>query len=282
MKPFGLQLAFRRVLVTGGGSGIGRGVALALAGCGATVFVAGRRLSMLEQTRELARGLPGRIIPIKADVRSPEQVDAAFAIVEADGGPMQALVHCAAEVGYQPAEGLSPDAFEEVVRSVLLGTYNAVHRWASPLLGAREPGTAIAVTSCVATQGTPGAVHSSSAKAGVEAMFRTLAREWGPHRLRLNILGPGFIAVERTESLYRNRDAIQPVVDQIALGEIGETSDAVNPIMFLLSEGARYVTGEVLVVDGGFRLTPNVLPKWKYETSAPESAQGPGSTDFVR
>lgn len=262
-------LAYDRVLVTGGGSGIGRGVALRLAGAGASVYILGRRVDALEETVAMATGSPGRVTPLQGDVRLPSTLDEAFEAMEADGGPVPALVHCAASLMYRPAAELSSDEFRDVVESLLLGAFNTLRRWARPLLAAGKTGVAVELTSCIASEGTPGAAHSSAAKAGIDAMVRTVAREWGPSGLRVNSVGPGFFPVERTQSMWDDDEVIAPIRDLIALLRPGELEEIVGPIVFLLSKSASYITGEVFVPDGGFRLTPHVLPQWKF----PERSQ---------
>jgi NAD(P)-dependent dehydrogenase (short-subunit alcohol dehydrogenase family) len=254
-----------RVVVPGGGSGIGRGVALALADAGATVFVLGRRREKLEETTALAASAPGRVVPLACDVLEEEQVAAAFAAIAAAGGPAAGLAHCAAAVTYVPAAELTPGEFREVVASALFGAFNVLSAWGRALLSVGRPGAAVFVTSSIAARGTPGAAHSSAGKAAVEAMMRTVAREWGPAGLRLNCFGPGFFPVERNAEWIGDPANVEPLEAKIPLGRLGELHEAVGPILFLLSDAAGYTTGETLNVDGGFRLTPEVLPKWDYE-----------------
>ena len=277
MAVLELPLAYDRVLVTGGGSGIGRGVALRLAGTGATVYVLGRRAEAVRETAELAAGRPGPVVALQGDVRDSDSLDAAFAAIEADGGPVPALVHCAASIMYRPAEELTPDDFRAVVESLLLGAFNTLRRGARPLLAARMTGVAVELTSCIASEGTPGAAHSSASKAGIDAMVRTVAREWGPAGLRVNSVGPGFFPVERTQSMWDDEEVIAPIRDLIALGRPGDLEEIVGPIVFLLTRSAAYITGEVLVPDGGFRLTPHVLPRWRFASGDP-SAGGPAAS----
>jgi NAD(P)-dependent dehydrogenase (short-subunit alcohol dehydrogenase family) len=204
---------------------------------------------------------------VPCDVTVPERVERAFATVEADGGPAQALVHGAASVEYRRARDLTPETFRTVIESILLGGFNTIHRWGSALLDAGLPGAAVAVTSCIAARGTPNVAHSSAGKAGLEALVRTLAREWGPAGLRLNAVGPGFFPVERTSVMWENAAATAPIVDMVALQRLGVLDEVVGPIVFLLTAAAGYVTGEVLVPDGGFRLTPHLLRDQKFETA---------------
>jgi len=258
------KLAVDRILVTGGGSGIGRATALELASAGATVYILGRNQASLEETVRQGKELPGRIVPVTGDVRDPDAVERAFKSIEADGGPVEGLVHGAASPHYQPAEQMTSSSFREVMESILLGSFHVVHRWGTALLRAGRPGRAVAITSAIASKGTPGAAHSSASKAGVEAMVKTLAREWGPAGLVINAVGPGFFPVERTQAMYENSEVVEKVSQQAALGRPGQIHEAVGPIVFLLTEGASFMTGQVVVTDGGFTLTPSVLPKLRF------------------
>jgi NAD(P)-dependent dehydrogenase (short-subunit alcohol dehydrogenase family) len=142
-----------------------------------------------------------------------------------------------------------------VVASTLFGTYNVVRRWALPLLDRPERGAAVLLTSNSASRGTPGVAHSSAGKAGVEALVKSLAREWGPHGLTFNAVGPGPFPVEKSVAAWSNPDVAGHMRDAIALGRYGELSEIVGPIVFFLTHGAAYTTGQALVVDGGLSLT---------------------------
>ncbi len=260
MASLQLRLCHDRIAVVGGGSGIGRATALRLAEAGATVYVLGRRLHALEQTANLSKGA---IIPVRCDALSPEDVDAAFQRMEADG-PIQALAHCAAAVNYLPARAITAQAFGNVVGSTLFTAFNTIHRWAAPLLDHGLPGVSVSLTSAMATLGTPGLAHSSAGKAGIEAYTKSVAREWAPKGLRLNVIGPGFFPIEKSRALWEDDKASGAIKRLIALGRLGRLEEIVDPIVFLLSEAASYITGETLVVDGGYRLQPDVFPTWTY------------------
>ena len=272
------DLLFDRVVVTGGGSGIGQGVALELARCGATCFILGRRADALEETVTRAQrdSAPGRIVPLQCDLRDPDAVDEAFASIEHDGGPAGALVHGALSFpGYSPGEDITPALFREVIDSALFGAFNVVHRWSTPLLAAGRAGVGIALTSAFATAGTPGSAHTSAGKAGIEALWRSLAREWGARGLRLNVVGPGFFPVERTRSMFEPGQPGARVVAQTALGRTGELNEIVGPIVFLLTAAAGYITGETLIPDGGFTLTPHVLAPWNFSPAKATTGERP-------
>jgi citronellol/citronellal dehydrogenase len=274
------DLLFDRVVVTGGGSGIGQAVALELSRCGTTCYIIGRRQAALDETVALAEAevTPGRVVPVSCDLRDVEAVDAAFARIEQDGGLAQGLVHGALSFpGYSPGEEIDPAVFRDVIDSALFGAFNVIHRWSSPLLSNGMQGAAVTITSAFATRGTPGSAHTSAGKAGIEALVRSLAREWGGRGIRLNVVGPGFFPVERTRSMFEPGQPGERVVAQTALGRTGELSEIVGPIVFLLTAAAAYITGETLVPDGGFTLTPHVLAPWSFRSPATSKDQLAGS-----
>jgi citronellol/citronellal dehydrogenase len=244
----------RRTVVTGGGSGIGRAVALALAETGGDVFVMGRRMERLQATADLARGLPGSITPITCDIRDRATVDAAFDAVE-KGGCAPALVHAAAEVYPCPAEQLTVEIFTDAIASQLTGAFNVVQRWALALLAAKTEGVAIAYSSALCARETPGISHSSGSKAGVESMLRSMAAEWADAGIRLNVIGPGMFpipGVHHEANWVGERAAF--VTQRVPLGRAGTTDEIVGPSLFMLSPAAGYMTGELVIVDGGLKL----------------------------
>lgn len=249
-----LGLAHDRIVVTGGGSGIGRAVAVSLAARGAHVYVFGRRPDALDATAALAAELPGTVVPVPCDVLDPEAVGRSFTEVERDGAPT-GLVHAAAQMVKMRARDMTPAAFQEVVASTLFGSFNVVRRWALPLLDRPERGSAVLLTSNSASRGTPGVAHSSAGKAGVEALVKSLAREWGPHGLTFNAVGPGPFPVEKSAAAWSTPEVARHMTDAIALGRYGELPEIVGPIVFFLTKGAAYTTGQALLVDGGLSLT---------------------------
>jgi NAD(P)-dependent dehydrogenase (short-subunit alcohol dehydrogenase family) len=242
------------VVVTGGGSGIGRAVVLTLAGAGVTVHVLGRTISRLEETVELCRSLPGKAVAVGCDVENAEAVDEAFGQIEAEGAAT-GLVHAAAHVVKMPARDMTPADFQRVVSSTLLGSFNVLRRWALPLLDSGVQGAAVMVTSNSASRGTPGVSHSSAGKAGVEALTKSLAREWGPSGLKINAVGPGPFPVEKSEAMWADPQVAKRVTSRVALGRYGELPEIAGPIVFLLTRAAAFTTGQTLRVDGGMSLT---------------------------
>jgi NAD(P)-dependent dehydrogenase (short-subunit alcohol dehydrogenase family) len=247
--------AVDEVIVTGGGSGIGRGVAIALARRGVNVWVMGRREEKLIETRDLCRDFPGKVVPLRCDIRDFDAVKAALVQAGTDG-PAQGLVHAAAEVWPCAAERLTPGIFQDAVLSQLVGAFNVFKNWAQPLIRCGKPGVLLCFTSAPAGRETPGLSHSSATKAGVEGLIRTWAVELGRFGLRLNAIGPGLFPLTDTLHTQDNFFDVEMFQRNVPLGRFGTADEIVAPSLFLLSKGASYITGEILRVDGGLQLRP--------------------------
>jgi len=239
----------RAALVTGGGTGIGRGIALALAAHGADVAITSRKLERLEPTAEEIRGRGVRALPVSADVRNPAEGEAAVLRTAEAFGALDIVVNGAAGNFVCRAEDLSPNGFGSVVDIDLKGTFH-VCRAALPHLRKRG-GVVLNISATLHYLGTASQLHVSAAKAGVDALTRTLAVEWGPYGIRVNGIAPGPIA--ETEGVRRllAGDKGARAVRLNPLRRLGTTSDVASAALFLCSEASSFVNGATLVVDGG-------------------------------
>jgi NAD(P)-dependent dehydrogenase (short-subunit alcohol dehydrogenase family) len=254
LDPLRLEPAFERALVTGAGSGIGRAVALALAAAGVEVVAMGRRTEPLEETRRLAEASPGGVTVQPGNVREESDVERVFGAAEARG-PVPTLVHAAAGAFLSKAEDISPNGFRAVVDTGLSGAFLVLRRWARALIDAGRPGVATVVSSALGAREVPGAAHSSAAKAGLEALTRSLAVEWGPHGLRVNVLAPGAVSTEGAdEGMWSDRAIHDHALAAIPLGRFGSIDEVVAAAMLLVSRQGAYITGSAIYVDGGWRL----------------------------
>ena len=261
----------KAALVTGGGSGICRGLALALAAHGCDVAVTGRRMEPLESVRSEIEALGVRGFAATGDVRDP---DAASAVVEASVeafGRLDILVNGAAGNFLCRAEDLSPNGFGAVVDIDLKGTFHMC-RAALPHLKAPR-GTVLNISATLHYLGTAAQLHVSAAKAGVDALTRVLAVEWGPYGIRVNGIAPGPIA--ETEGVKRLLvgKAKARTVDTTPLRRLGEIDDVSRAALYLCSDLASYVTGVTLVVDGGLWLASSRMSE-AWDASVAASAAG--------
>lgn len=244
-------LSGKTALVTGGGTGIGQAISLALARAGADVALASRSVEHLEETRASIESLGRRSIAQACDVRDAARVDSLLAQVSAAWGRLDILVNNAAGNFLCSAEKLSPNGFKSVIEIDLVGTFHC-SRAAFPLLSERG-GSIINITATLDYLGMPMQVHAGSAKAGIDAMTKHLANEWGPRGIRVVAIAPGPIGdTEGMRRLGGGRDAA--IAQSIPLRRLGTREDIASLAVFLASEAGAYITGTTIVVDGGQRL----------------------------
>ncbi|WP_432013022.1 SDR family oxidoreductase [Streptomyces cucumeris] len=241
----------RTALVTGGGSGIGRAVAQRWAAGGGHVTVLGRREEALRETVGLIEAAGGRADAVTCDVRDAAAVDAAVDQVAGRHGRLDVLVNNAAGNFVVPAEDLSPGGWKAVVDIVLNGTFHCTRAAARHMLPAGR-GAVLNVIAGYAWHGHPGTVHSAAAKAGVLAMTRTLAVEWGGRGVRLNCIAPGPTETDgASAALWPTEAARARVMGSVPADRFTTPEEVAESAAFLVSDRAAYVTGDVLVVDGG-------------------------------
>ncbi|MFF3618626.1 SDR family oxidoreductase [Streptomyces sp. NPDC002467] len=243
------------VLVTGGGTGLGKAIAAEFARLGADLVIAGRRVEQLKSAQDELAAVPGagRVTAAVCDIRDPERVAEVFDAAEAAFGLPDVLVNNAAANFPSPAEDLSPNAWRAVVDITLTGTWFMTREFGRRHLAAGSPGSIVNIGASYAWTGGPGFAHSAAAKAGVKNLVETLAVEWGPYGIQINGLVPGlFPHADMTADIRGGleraapdaKDARQPALRVGAPRELGWAAT------FLASPYARFVTGHTLVVDG--------------------------------
>ena len=245
-------MAGRRVLITGGGTGIGKSLARRCLDLDASVVICGRRQEVLEATKaEFDEAYPGRTAIHRCDIREPDQVEAMLDAVFAEQ-PLDMLVNNAAGNFLAKSEELSARGFEAVTRIVLNGSANVTlgvgRRW---IEGGRS-GSVVSIVTTYTRTGSPYVLPSACAKAGVEAMTKSLAIEWGPKGIRLNAVAPGPFPTEGAWSrLVPNADLEAAWKKRIPLRRFGEHRELADLVCFLLSGHAGYINGDTVTIDGG-------------------------------
>jgi NAD(P)-dependent dehydrogenase (short-subunit alcohol dehydrogenase family) len=251
MLPAG-TFADATVIVTGGGTGLGKAIAVEFARLGAAVGILSRRQEHREAGVAAVEAVGGRAAHAGADIRVPDQIAAAFDALEDALGPARILVNNAAANFPVPAEDLSPNGWRAVTQIVLDGTFFCSQELFRRCTAAGQPG---AVCNILATQsftGGPGMVHTSAAKAGVGNLTKTLAVEWAPQGIRVNALAPGLFPHEdmRADLQALRTEGADVDARRSPAGRLGQLHELGWAATWLCSPFASFVTGHTLVVDG--------------------------------
>ncbi len=239
------------VIVTGGGTGLGKGMALEFARLGANVAILSRAQEHRKAGVSAVESTGARGLGVACDIRQPESINAAFDAVQAEFGLPGVLVNNAAGNFPVPAEDLSPNGWRTVVDIVLNGTFFCSREFARRHLSEATPGSIINIGASYAWTGGPGFAHSAAAKAGVKNMTESLAVEWGPYGIRVNTLVPGLIPHEDEVKAIRGVPGRGQKEDVRApAGRVGYPRELGWAATFLASPYAAYISGHTLVVDG--------------------------------
>jgi NAD(P)-dependent dehydrogenase (short-subunit alcohol dehydrogenase family) len=242
----------KRILITGGGTGLGKAMAHRFLELGATVYICGRREDVIQRTAaELAGATNGSISALPCDVRNLDAVETMIDSIWKDG-TLDILVNNAAGNFIARTEELSLRAFESVIGIVLLGTLHATMACGRRWLKASHPGTVLSISATYASVGSAYVVPSAVSKAGVEALTRSLAVEWGNRGIRMNAIAPGPIPTQGAFSRVLPRPELEALaLDRNPMHRFGTKEELANLAAFLVSDGSAYINGEVIRMDGG-------------------------------
>jgi NAD(P)-dependent dehydrogenase (short-subunit alcohol dehydrogenase family) len=274
------------VAITGGGTGLGKGMALEFARLGASIAILSRKAEHLAAGIAAIEAIGSTAIGVACDVRNPETIAAAFDAIEARLGPVDVLINNAAGNFPAPAEEMTPNGFRTVVDIVLNGTYNCSREFAIRRLAAGLPGAILNIGATYSWTGGPGTAHSAAAKAGVTNLTQSLAVEWAPDGIRVNCIAPGrFPHDDLPDHMTRHRvgERGDTTIPGQRVGEVRELGWAAT---FLCSPYASYISGHTLVIDAANWLRRSlVMPEFvpiREQFGARARANGTASAAIAR
>jgi len=262
----------RVAFITGGGSGIGFGISDALAACGADLVLFSRNAERLDAAAERLSDAHGvRVLAAAGDVRDPEAIKAGVDRGAAEFGRVDILVNNAAGNFYAPSATLSPNGWRAVLEIDLYGTFFACQA-VYPLMSEQAFGRIVSISMTLHHRGWPLMAHATAAKAGIDALTRTLALEWAHQGITVNAVAPGPVPTEGVRKAFAapadsstdmfGERAMEGFAERfIPAGRLGTPSDIGNMVAYLVSPAAEWITGQVMIVDGGESLaSPRAIP----------------------
>jgi NAD(P)-dependent dehydrogenase (short-subunit alcohol dehydrogenase family) len=240
----------QRILVTGGGSGLGRVMAEALLMLGSEIYICGRRGAVLEQTAtELMAAHGGRVVPMPCDIRQADSISGMLDGIWADGGALTGLINNAAGNFLSRTEDLSTRAFDAIANSVFRGTFYVTLDCGKRWLSEQRSASVLSILTTWVWNGSPFTVPSSMSKAGIHAMTQSLAVEWAGRGIRFNAIAPGLFPTEGM-SARLNPKGGEHKPESNPMDRSGRMPELANLAVYLLAPGSEYVNGQTIAIDG--------------------------------
>ena len=242
------SLAGKTALITGGGRGLGKAMALHLARCGANVWISGRNADTLEAVRSEALSNGLILHPLVMDVSNLNTIREAFSRIASESQTLDVLVNNAGDETLRACDDVDEALWDRLLDTNLKGPF-FVAQQAARLMP--DGGSIINLASLTSAAGVAKAVPYSASKSGILGLTRSLAVEWAPRGIRVNALAPGYFHTDMTDTFFRNDAWREKMLSGIPLARFGLPDDLAGPLQFLCSTASAYVTGQVLYVDGG-------------------------------
>jgi NAD(P)-dependent dehydrogenase (short-subunit alcohol dehydrogenase family) len=246
-------LAGRNILVTGGGTGLGKAMAARFLSLGANIHICGRRKIVCDETAtELMAEHGGRVTSHGVDIRDAAAVDHMVDTIFTTDGPLTDLINNAAGNFISRSEDLTPRGFDAVANIVMHGTFYVTHAVGRRWIAAKLPGNVVSITVTWVRNGSPYVVPSAMSKSAIHAMTMSLATEWGKYGIRLNTIAPGEIPTEGMSKRIKPGDEAGARTKAMnPMGRVGTMEELQNLATFLISGGCDWINGETIAMDGG-------------------------------
>ena len=239
-------------IVTGGGTGLGKGMATALVQAGGAVLLVGRRMDVLEKTGKDLGKVGAPVIPFSADLSKmadlPKIVDKAVK----EFGKVDFLINNAGTIRRAPCEDFSEADWDLVLETNLKGPFFLAQAVAKTMIAAKRPGAIVNTSSLIAFIGGKTIPAYAASKGGLNQATKTMANDWAKYGIRVNAIAPGYFITDVTEALQKNKERYTEIVSRIPMGRWGNPEELGGIALYLVSDASSYVTGQTFVVDGGW------------------------------
>ncbi len=238
-------------IVTGGGSGLGKGMATSLVQAGAEILIVGRRKDVLEKTAKELHQFGGPIVPFPADLSKMEEIPKIVDRAIKEFGKIDFLFNNAGTIHRAPVEEYSEANWDVVIQTNLKGPFFLAQAVAKRMIADQRPGSIVNTSSLIAFIGGKNVPGYAASKGGINQVTKSMANGWAQYGIRVNAIGPGWFATDLTEALRKDKQRSTEILSRIPLGRWGNPEELGGVAVFLVSDASSYVTGQTFVVDGG-------------------------------
>jgi gluconate 5-dehydrogenase len=245
------DLSGKVAIVTGASRGLGQYFATALAKAGADLVITSRKLSALNEFKREIESLGRKALPIQLDVLSQSDIENMVRVAVKEYGKIDILVNNAGMNIRKPTTEVTQQDWDAVLDTNLKGSFFCAQAAAKEMIK-RKYGRIINIGSCTCVFGMEGIAAYSASRGAILSMTRTLAAEWGKYGVTVNVLAPGWFKTAQNAVLYQNKDWVNYITDRIPLNRVGQPNDLDGAVVFLASDASEYITGQMLLIDGGF------------------------------
>ncbi len=246
------SLKGKRGIVTGGGTGLGKGMAAALVEAGASLMIVGRRMEILEKAAKELGGVGGPVIPFPADVSRMSELPKIVDKAVKEFGQIDFLVNNAGAIRRAPVENFSEADWDVVVQTNLKGPFFLSQAVAKTMIQAKRTGSIVNTASLIAYIGGKNVPAYAASKAGIKQVTMSMANAWAPYGIRVNAIAPGWFITELTEAVQADKARYGEILSRIPMGRWGNPEELGGVALYLVSDASSYVTGQTFVIDGGW------------------------------